>query len=256
MKYDKDMYYEMVKCLGYASEPLNKWISSITADDLDNILYSCDWNMSDVMTDIANDDTVPADVREFCRLNQDNVSVFIIECTSKLFEINSPIFDSDYGNVWQNADTEILQYAACLTSDHSMYRDLLDDALENYKRFCKFDYCITTDKHCMAVREVSYIKLIDDYDDVIEDNSRHISVINDLESYDFVIDIGENYTCESIFDAIYKIESIMSQSKDSSECDNEYLAMKITIMYDCQALILEYYEPLPKLLSILKKLDY
>lgn len=224
MKYDKDMYYEMVKCLGYASEPLNKWISSITADDLDNILYSCDWNMSDVMTDIANDDTVPADVREFCRLNQDNVSVFIIECTSKLFEINSPIFDSDYGNVWQNADTEILQYAACLTSDHSMYRDLLDDALENYKRFCKFDYCITTDKNCMAVREVSYIKLIDDYDDVIEDNSRHISVINDLDSYDYSISFDHGTeTWLSIRDAIWYLDTLEDEDMD--------ITMTLTIDY-------------------------
>lgn len=38
MKYDKNMYYEMVKCLGYASEPLTKWIYSITPDDLDLIL--------------------------------------------------------------------------------------------------------------------------------------------------------------------------------------------------------------------------
>jgi hypothetical protein len=254
MKYDKDMYYEMVKCLGYASEPLNKWISSITADDLDNILYSCDWNMSDVMTDIANDDTVPADVREFCRLNQDNVSVFIIECTSKLFEINSPIFDSDYGNVWQNADTEILQYAACLTSDHSMYRDLLDDALENYKRFCKFDYCITTDKNCMAVREVSYIKLIDDYDDVIEDNSNLISYVNDLEDYEYEITLDNYITFDSIFDAIHKLENLTDPYDDAYLTD-DLMEMKIVIKYETP-LTLTHHESAPELLKILKSYYY
>lgn len=254
MKYDKDMYYEMVKCLGYASEPLNKWISSITADDLDNILYSCDWNMSDVMTDIANDDTVPADVREFCRLNQDNVSVFIIECTSKLFEINSPIFDSDYGNVWQNADTEILQYAACLTSDHPMYRDLLDDALENYKRFCKFNYCITTDKNCMAVREVSYIKLIDDYDDVIYDNSNLISYVNDLENYEYEITLDNYITFDSVFDAIHKLEN-MTDPYDDAYLTDDCMEMKIVIRYETP-LTLIYHESAPELLKILKSYYY
>ena len=59
MKYDKDMCYEMIKCLGYASEPLSQWIYSITPDDLDLILSDSDVYMSDVMADIANDDSVP-----------------------------------------------------------------------------------------------------------------------------------------------------------------------------------------------------
>ncbi len=61
MKYDKNMYYDLLICLGYASTTFDQWIHSITADDLDDILSHDDTDMNDVMIDLSNDESVPAD---------------------------------------------------------------------------------------------------------------------------------------------------------------------------------------------------
>ena len=254
MKYDKDMCYEMVKCLGYASEPLAEWIYSITPDDLDLILSDSDVYMSDVMADNANDESVPADVREFCRNNQDNVSVFLIECTSAQFEIDSPVFDSCCGDIWQNADTDILQYSACLTSDRGMYHDILDDAMTSIRRFCNFDYSISTDKNGHHIREVSYLKLTDDYDDVLYDNSNLISYVNDLEDYEYEITLDNYITFDSVFDAIHKLES-MTDPYDDAYLTDDCMEMKIVIKYETP-LTLIYHESAPELLKILKSYYY
>lgn len=227
MKYDKNMYYELLKCLDYASIPFNQWIHSITADDLDNILSHDDADMNDVMIDLSYDESVPADVREFCRANRDNVSVFIIESISGQFEIDSPVFDADYGNVWQNAESEILQYAACLTqkgnSYTSMYEDLRDDAVDNFHRLSQFDYSIYLTKNGILMRDVAYIKLTDDHDNVIDDNSYNIDRVNDLDSYDYSISFDHDTdTWLSVKDALWYLDTL----------EDEYMDITMTLTID------------------------
>lgn len=228
MKYDKNMYYDLLICLGYASTTFDQWIHSITADDLDNILSHDDADMNDVMIDLANDESVPADVREFCRANRDNVSVFIIESTSSQFEIDSPIFDSDCGNVWQDAESEILQYAACLTTDNgsysSMYQYLHDDAIDNFHRLSQFDYSVYLTKNGTLMREVTYFKLTDDYNNVIDDNSNHIDRVNDLDLYDYY-SISFDHDTEtwlSVKDALWYLDTL----------EDEYMDITMTLTID------------------------
>lgn len=232
MKYDKDMYYDLLICLGYASTTFDQWIHSITADDLDAILSHDDADMNDVMIDLANDESVPADVREFCRANRDNVSVFIIESISGQFEIDSPVFDADYGNVWQNAESEILQYAACLknlmicqgNSCTSMYQYLRNDAIDNFHRLSQFDYSIYLTKNGILMRDVTYIKLTDDYDNVIDDNSNNIDRVNDLNLYDYFISFDhDDETWLSVKDALWYLDTLEDEDMD--------ITMTLTIDY-------------------------
>lgn len=228
MKYDKNMYYDLLRCLGYASTPFDQWIHSITADDLDGILSHDDADMNDVMIDLSNDESVPADVREFCRDNRDNVSVFIIESISGQFEIDSPVFDSDCGNVWQNAESEILQFAACLTQKEnsytSMYEYLHNDALNSLHKLSQFDYSVYLTKDGTLMRDVTYIRLTDDYDNVIDDNSIDIDRVNDLKyelyciSFDHDTDVWL-----SLKDALWYL--------DTFEDEDEDITMTLTISY-------------------------
>lgn len=228
MKYDKNMYYDLLRCLGYASIPFDQWIHSITADDLDDILSHDDADMNDVMIDLSNDESVPADVREFCRDNRDNVSVFIIESISGQFDIDSPVFDADYGNVWQNADPEILQYAACLTqkgnSYTSMYEYLHNDALNSLHKLSQFDYSVYLTKDGTLMREVTYIKLTDDYDNVIDDNSIDIDRVNDLKYEHYCISFDHDTDVWlSLKDALWYLDTFEDEDKD--------ITMTLTIYY-------------------------
>lgn len=228
MKYDKNMYYDLLRCLGYASIPFDQWIHSITADDLDGILSHDDADMNDVMIDLSNDESVPADVREFCRDNRDNVSVFIIESISGQFDIDSPVFDADCGNVWQNAESEILQYAACLTqkggSYTSMYEYLHDDAVDSFHRLSQFDYSVYLTKDGTLMREVTYIRLTDDYDNVFDDNSIDIDRVNDLDSYDYSISFDhDTETWLSVKDALWYLDTLEDEDMD--------ITMTLTIDY-------------------------
>lgn len=228
MKYDKNMYYDLLRCLGYASIPFDQWIHSITADDLDDILSHDDTDMNDVMIDLSNDESVPADVREFCRDNRDNVSVFIIKSISGQFDIDSPVFDADCGNVWQNADAEILQYAACLTqqggSYTSMYEYLHNDALNSLHKLSQFDYSVYLTKDGTLMREVTYIKLTDDYDNVIDDNSIDIDRVNDLKYEHYCISFDHDTDVWlSLKDALWYL--------DTFEDEDEDITMTLTISY-------------------------
>lgn len=238
MKYDKNMYYDLLRCLGYASTSFDQWIHSITADDLDDILSHDDADMNDVMIDLSNDESVPADVREFCRANRDNVSVFIIESISGQFDIDSPVFDADCGNVWQNAEPEILQFAACLTHDAepeilqtrqgksytSMYQYLHDDAVNSFHRLSQFDYSVYLTKDGTLMRDVTYVRLTDDYDSVFDDNSINIDRVNDLDSYDYSISFDHGTeTWLSIRDAIWYLDTLEDEDMD--------ITMTLTIDY-------------------------
>ena len=74
------------------------------------------------------------------------------------------------------------------------------------------------------MREVTYIRLTDDYDNVFDDNSIDIDRVNDLDSYDYSISFDhDTETWLSVKDALWYLDTLEDEDMD--------ITMTLTIDY-------------------------
>lgn len=105
-----------------------------------------------------------------------------------------------------------------------MYEYLHDDALNSLHKLSQFDYSVYLTDDGTLMREVTYIRLTDDYDSVIDDNSIDIDRVNDLKYEDYCISFDhDTETWLSIRDAIWYLDTLEDEDMD--------ITMTLTIYY-------------------------